>query len=232
MSLLQNLISQNTVRRFDLVIFDLDGTLLDTSEGILSSIRFTTDHFHLRPIPEERIRSFIGPPIQWSFMKEYGLSVEKGNDYAAVFRDRYKNYDLMKAVPYPGIIEAMKKLKAMGCKLAVATYKREDYALELLERYAFLEQCSIAHGCDFAGKRKKADIIRMCIEEAAINDRDRAVLVGDTESDRNGALEAGIHFIGVTYGFGYKKWMYADGADAMIMTPDELIRAVCKENEP
>lgn len=228
MSSLQNHISQNTVRKYDLVIFDLDGTLLDTSVGIFSAIRFTTEHFHLCPIPEERIRSFIGPPIEWSFMQEYSLSVETGNEYATVFRDRYKNHDLMKAVPYPGIIETLKGLKKMGCKLAVATYKREDYAIQLLDRFGFLEQCNVVHGCDFAGKRKKSDIIQMCIDEAKIAEKERIVLVGDTESDRVGALETGIHFIGVTYGFGYKEDENVNSADRMIQTPRELIGAVCQ----
>lgn len=221
---------QNTARKFDSLIFDLDGTLLDTSEGILSAVRYTVDYFHLKKIPEERIRSFIGPPIQNSFAREYGVSVEIGKEYAAVFRERYKSYDLMKASLYPGMIDVMSHLLDLGCKLAVATYKREDYALRLLENFGLLKYCIVAHGSDMEGKLKKSDIIKRCISEMETPDSNRIALVGDTDSDKDGAQEAGIHFIGVTYGFGYTKGEKIEGAVGMIDRPEDLMEIVSEIN--
>lgn len=216
----------STARKYDLIIFDLDGTLLDTADGILSAVRFTVEYFHLRPIPEERLRSFIGPPIQQSFAKEYGVPAEVGNEYAAVFRDRYKDHDLLKATPYSGIIEALKDLKSMGCRIAVATYKREDYALRLLNHFGFLELFDYAHGSDFSGKQKKSDIIQLCIDESGITDKGRIAYVGDTDGDRIGAQEAGVDFIGVSYGFGFTEGDIIPEKSTLVNTPAQIVDAI------
>lgn len=222
----QNLGLPSTVRKYDLVIFDLDGTLLDTAEGILSAVRFTVDYFHLRPIPEERIRNFIGPPIQYSFAKEYGVSTEVGNEYAAVFRDHYKDHDLMKATPYIGIVETLKELRAIGCRIAVATYKREDYAVRLLDHFDLLKLFDVVHGSDFAGKLKKTDIIQLCIDELGTTDKSKIIYVGDTDGDRSGAQEVGIDFLGVTYGFGFDEGDLIAGEKMMISTPTKTVDAI------
>lgn len=222
MSSSQNPGSLSIVRRYDLILFDLDGTLMDTSEGILSAVRYTIKSLKLHELPEDKIRSFIGPPIQQSFAKEYGVTKEVADRYASVFRERYKNFDLVKAVPYPGIYKTLKDLRSLGCVLAVATYKREDYAVKLLDGYGFLDYFDIVHGSDFSGKQKKSDIIRLCINEAQCKDSDKAVLIGDTDSDRFGAQEAGIHFLGVTYGFGYKAGERIEYADKIIHAPEEI----------
>ena len=216
----QNLCSPSTARKYDLVLFDLDGTLLDTSEGILSAVRYTIAYYQLIPLSEERIRRFIGPPIQNSFIHEYGVSPEMGNEYAAVFRDRYKDHDLLKAVLYPGIVETLMEMKSLGCKLAVATYKREDYALKLLDSFGLLLLFDVAHGSNFSGMQKKSDIIQMCIDEVGVTQKNKIVLVGDTESDRIGAQEVGVDFIAATYGFGYSE---EDSFEKKINTPEQLL---------
>ncbi len=213
----------STARKYDFIIFDLDGTLLDTSEGILSSVQYTIDFFHLNSLSEEKMRSFIGPPIQKSFAREYNVSPKLADNYASVFRNRYKDYDLLKAKLYPGIIETLNELKNRGIILGVATYKREDYALKLLDYYGFLQLFDVVHGSNFSGKQTKQDIILECITEVQLRDFDRIVLVGDTNSDAIGASNVGIHFVGVTYGFGYKNGELIKDADGIIDYPLELL---------
>ena len=87
--------------------------------------------------------------------------------------------------------------------MAVATYKREDYALRLLKHFDFDKYCDPMHGADNNNVLKKEDIILMCIDELGAK-KDECVLVGDTDNDAKGAMEAGIPFIAVTYGFGFK----------------------------
>lgn len=216
----------STARKYDFIIFDLDGTLLDTSEGILSSVKYTIDFFHLDPLSEEKMRTFIGPPIQKSFAREYNVRPELADNYAAVFRDRYKAFDLLKAKPYPGIINTLKELRSRGIVLGVATYKREDYALKLLDYYGFVQLFDVIHGSDFSGKQTKKDIILECINEVQLQDHNRIVLIGDTDSDAVGANDVGIHFVGVTYGFGYKKGEIINSADRMINYPLELLDSI------
>lgn len=208
--------------KYELAIFDLDGTLLDTSEGILSSVKYTIDQMGYENLSENDIADFIGPPIQDSFARAYGLEGPVLQEIATIFRDHYKNVDLLKATPYPEIFNVLTDLKESGMKLAVATYKREDYALEILRHFKFNEYFDIMHGGDHENKLKKSDIIELCISEANVSDYSKVVLVGDTENDEVGAQKAGIDFLGVGYGFGYKNSLpsYSMGFAKM---PKEII---------
>lgn len=190
--------------KYDLVIFDVDGTLLDTTDGVLAAVRYTIGEFGFTPLPEEKLLKFIGPPIQNSFADAYGLSGDILQEIATVFRNRYSQHDLFGAVPYDGIFPLMEALKDNGIMPAVATYKREDYALTLLKHFGFDRYSSIMHGGDHENKLKKADIIQMCISESGISDKKRIVMIGDTENDAVGAEKIGVDFLAVTYGFGFK----------------------------
>ena len=185
------------------VIFDMDGTLLNTTEGILESVKFTAKELGYPELSYQKLLSFIGPPIQFSFMKYYGCSEEKAQTAANIFRNYYKDVSLLKAKPYEGIYELCERLKENQIKMAVATYKREDYALVLLKHFHFDKYCCSMHGADNDNILKKEDIIHLCIKElfASLNN---SVLVGDTEHDATGAAKVGIPFIAVTYGFGFK----------------------------
>lgn len=185
------------------VIFDLDGTILDTTEGILESVKFTAKELGYPELSYKEILNFIGPPVQLSFRKYYDCSEEKAQAAANIFRNYYKDVSLLKAKPYEGIYELCEHLKENQIKMAVATYKREDYALVLLKHFHFDKYCCSMHGADNDNILKKEDIVRLCIKEmsASLN---TSVLVGDTEHDAIGAAKAEIPFIAVTYGFGFK----------------------------
>lgn len=190
--------------KYDLVIFDVDGTLLDTTEGVIAAVKYTIDKFGFRPLPEQKLLKFIGPPIQNSFADAYGLSGDILQEIATVFRNRYSKHDLFGAVPYYGIFELMQTLKDGGIMSAVATYKREDYALTLLRHFGFDRFTDIIYGGDHENRLKKSDIIQKCISASGIADKNRIVMVGDTENDAVGAEKIGVDFLAVTYGFGFK----------------------------
>ena len=185
------------------VIFDLDGTLLDTSEGILKSAVYAAKTLGYPELSREAMLTFVGPPVQNSFMNHYGCTREEAQQAANVFRDYYKTETLYLAKPYEGIYELCGLLQGRGIKMAVATYKREDYALSLLKHFGFDRYCRPMHGADNENVLKKEDIIRMCMEELGAGAED-CVLVGDTENDAKGALKAGVPFLAVTYGFGFR----------------------------
>lgn len=185
------------------VLFDLDGTLLDTSEGIMDSVRYTITQLGCEPLPIETILKFVGPPIQSSLINNIGLTPKEAQKGANIFRNYYKNYALLKASLYPDIKELLVELKKRGIKIGVATYKREDYAIEILKYFGIADFCNVIHGADNENKLTKADIIEMCINEMK-EDKSRILLVGDTEHDAKGAQDSNIGFIAVTWGFGYK----------------------------
>lgn len=185
-----------------LAIFDVDGTLLDTREGILAAVKYTVDEFRLPPLADADIATFIGPPIQDSFAKFYGLSGSILQEIATVFRDRYKSVDLLKATPYEGIYEVFEGLKKSGIATAVATYKRHDYADKIVRHFGFGEYTDVIFGADHENKLKKKDIIQKCIETCDV-EQSESVMIGDSMSDAVGAESLGISFLAVTYGYGF-----------------------------
>ena len=192
-------------KKYDLVVFDVDGTLLDTSEGVLSGVRYTIEHFGYAPLTQTQLRKFIGPPIQNSFADAYGLKGDVLQEVATVFRTEYKEHGLLKAVPYDGIYEVFEGLRERNIISAIATYKREDYALTLLDHFHFDQYTKIMHGADHENRLKKSDIIRMCIEESGVKDLSRVLMIGDTDNDAAGAKAMGVDFLAVSFGFGYRK---------------------------
>lgn len=185
------------------VIFDLDGTLLDTREGILESVRCAAHALGYGELSHETLLTFVGPPLRQSFMTHYGCTPEGAQRAVKIFRDCYGQGALLKAQPYEGIYELCGELKRRGISMAVATYKPEDFALPLLRHFRFDEYCGVMHGADRENKLSKRDIIELCMEEMGAAQQE-TILVGDTEHDAAGAAEAGIAFLAVTYGFGFR----------------------------
>lgn len=188
---------------FNSVIFDVDGTLLDATEGILKSVSSSIEYFNLPPLPKETLLQFVGPPVLSSAMRFFQLSETQAQKFTDYFRTRYAAGDVFLAKPYPDIFKLLDILKSKGLKLGVATYKRQDYALELMKHFGFDKYMSAICGADNDNKLTKTDIVNLCIEKLGAA-KDSTVLIGDSVHDATGAQNAGISFIGVTYGFGFK----------------------------
>lgn len=191
-------------QRFKVVVFDVDGTLLDTSEGVIASVKYTIEKHRLHTLTDEVLSTFIGPPIQDSFARTYGLEGDILQELATTFRNQYKDVDLLKAVPYEGIYEVFEELIKAGIKPAIATYKRQDYALEIMQHFGFDKYTDIIYGADHENKLKKRDIIEKALKDSGAADYMEAVMIGDSDNDAIGAQGIGTHFIGVTYGYGFK----------------------------
>jgi len=204
-------------------LFDLDGTLLDTSSGVISSIRKMVSDESLPEIPDDILISFIGPPIENSIKSYYKFEDEKVSYLAGIFRKYYSTSEyLFQAEPYPGLYELLDSLKNNNIKIAVATNKRHVYAMPLLEHFGISQYCHVMHGSDNEKKQNKHLIILQCLEDLKVANLKECVLIGDTIHDAHGAKEAGIDFIGVTFGFGFKK-----GVDI----PDNCIYLADTNNE-
>lgn len=185
------------------VLFDLDGTVLDTSEGILLSVKDTIRDLDLNPVPDSEIYKFIGPPIEWSFEDKCGLKGDDVKKAAAYFRDRYSNHNLLLAKPYEGMYDFLKFLKDRNIPSGIATYKKDDYAKKLLCHYDFDKYCDVMYGSDYENKLTKADIINLCIKDLGVKDSSKVLMVGDSKHDATGAKNAGALFAGVSFGFGF-----------------------------
>lgn len=211
------------------ILFDLDGTLLDTSEGIMDSVQHTITILNQPQLSKDKLLQFVGPPIQNSLINHLGLSPEDAQKGAIVFRDYYKSEALYKATVYSEIFDLLQYLKELGILIGVATYKREDYAIDLLKYFRIADFCQTIHGADNYNKLTKADIIDLCISDLKV-EKKGIVLVGDTIHDAKGAKNAGIKFIAVTWGFGFKEEDIVDYPHiAKCNTIQQLINTINKE---
>ncbi len=185
------------------VIFDLDGTLLDTSIGVLSSVQKTIEKFGLRELSEEELLTFIGPPINKQLQRVFNLPTGDAMAAMVYFRDVYPRGDIYKAEHYDGMQKLLADLKESGFKVGVSTYKREDMAKNLLRNKGLAQYFDVIHGSDAGATLTKADVVRMTIRDLG-NDNTETVMIGDSDNDAIGAAGANALFIGVTYGFGFK----------------------------
>ncbi|MBQ1414498.1 MAG: HAD hydrolase-like protein [Lachnospiraceae bacterium] len=203
------------MKKYDLIVFDLDGTLMKTEDGVLGSAVKAIEELGYEAPPWERMLNWIGPPIQKSFQEEFGLTAGAAQEMTRVFRKYYASEGCLIAEPYEGIFDVLRALRAAGAKTAVGTNKREDYAKKMLEHFGLAPLFDVIHGPDDAGVLKKPDLIVMCAEECGVP-LQRTLMVGDSVSDSNGARTAGVDFLGLTYGYGFKSREEALAAGAAV----------------
>lgn len=184
------------------VIFDLDGTLVDTSEGILHSVVDTISYFDYVQLNNEDLMTFMGGSIYDSFHRFFPDT--DSSLMVSYFRKRYSEVHFNEAKPYDGISVVLKQLYEDGVKIGVATFKREDLARKLLKSYPFCKYINVICGSDSDGLLTKLDIIENCLKTLHVSDRQNAIMVGDALNDAKASDLAGIPFLGVTYGYGFK----------------------------
>lgn len=220
-------------KNYELVIFDLDGTLLDTAPGILPAIAESLDFLDI-PHAEIKAHEFIGPPIEKALAKQLFLKEPLLTAASREFRKRYKSEHLLKAAPYRGIDTLLIALRQMGYGRAVATYKRTSAAEQLLWHCGLSKHLDLIHGTTDEYPMTKAELILRCIEDYGLCDRAHAVMVGDTAEDADGAAAAGIDFIAVTYGFGFTEGMVLNGISpiGIARAPAEILSLIKDELTP
>jgi len=196
------------------VVFDLDGTLLDTTPGVIYAVKYTIESLNLPMPQEETLKEFVGPPMQLSFENKFGMNKDDALKAANLFRANYKEHSLLKAELYSDVLDVLKYLKGKKYKIAVATNKSHDNAMEILRHFGIADYCDFMMGSDLGGKLKKADIIRESLTALKVEAKD-AVYIGDSMFDLEGANAVGMDFIGVTYGFGFKPGEH-DGNKTML----------------
>lgn len=202
------------------ILFDLDGTLTDSGEGIFNCAELALQHFNL-PIPtRQEMRVFVGPPLRETFAK-FGVPADGIETALEVYRSRYNTIGLFENIPYPGIRDLLERLRAEGHRLFVATSKPESMAVRILEKFELTEYFDIICGATFDKARdSKEAVIAYLLEQAA--DSDHAVMVGDTAYDVIGAKAHGIPTVGVAWGYGKVEDMLSAGAVAIAQDPEEL----------
>lgn len=203
------------------ILFDLDGTLTDSGEGIINCATLALKHFGL-PVPDRQtMRVFVGPPLTDTFVK-FGVPEDKADEAVEVYRNRYTTVGKFENHPYPGIQNVLQALKDQGHSLFVATSKPESMSVEIMEKFDIAKYFDMICGATFDRSRsKKEDVIAYLLQKAGTTEN--AVMVGDTAFDVIGAAAHGIPTIGVSWGYGSVEDMQKAGAVAIANTMDELL---------
>lgn len=208
---------------YDTALFDLDGTLTDSAEGILNCARFALKEMG-RDIPSDEIlKRFLGPPLVVSFHEYCGMSEQEAKEATRLFRVRYTDTGLFENRPYKGVREMLERLKAGGIRLATATSKPEDYARRILEKFDLLGYFDFLGAATFDETRHdKIAVLKYTLESLGIKDTDKAVMVGDRSNDIEGAHSFGLKCIAVRYGYGNDEEFKKSKADFTADTPNEV----------
>jgi len=203
------------------ILFDLDGTITDSGEGIINCALLALSHFGL-PLPDrETMRVFVGPPLHETFIK-FGVPEDKAEEAVAVYRSRYVSTGMFENSPYPGVEELLKKLKEQGHKLLIATSKPEWMAVDILKHFGLdIYFDSICGASMDTSRTSKDSVIAYLLEQNGTENN--MVMVGDTEFDVLGAAEHHIPCVGVSWGYGSVESMVSAGAAAIANSMDELL---------
>ena len=204
------------------ILFDLDGTLTDSGEGIINCAWLALKHFGL-PLPDKKtMRVFVGPPLRDSFLR-FGVPEDSVETAIEIYRSRYVPTGMFENTPYPGIKGLLAALKEQGHRLYVATSKPEGMATAILEKFQLSPYFDLICGASMDDTRDSKDkVIAYLLEKTGGNNE--YIMVGDTAYDVQGAAVNGIPTIGVAWGYGKVEDMEAAGAKAIAHSPAELLQ--------
>lgn len=207
---------------YEIILFDLDGTLTDPGPGITNSVAYALEKYGIEVEDKKTLYSFIGPPLKDSFMKYYGFDEEKAMQAISFYREYFRDTGLYENKVYEGVRELLEKIKASGRKIVLATSKPEEFAVRILEHFDLIKYFHVVAGASMDETRnKKGDVIKYAMEKGGFSAQG-AVMIGDREHDIFGAKENGITSIGVLYGYGSEEELKKAGADYIAETVDEI----------
>lgn len=216
---------------YEFVFFDLDGTLVDSSEGITSSVEYALNKLGIFPETRKELYCFIGPPLLESFMRFYGFSEEKAGEAVDLYRERYREKGVYMNRVYEGVPELLSSLAEAGIKPVLATSKPEVFADIVLDTMGLKPYFCFAAGAELDDKEgrqrklriKKEDVIAYALESLGIEDPKRALMVGDRLHDIVGANKNGMDSVGVLFGFGSREELTEAGATYIAAEPMEVL---------
>lgn len=212
--------------KYQALLFDLDGTLTASGEGIIKSVQYALRKMEMEEQAQDlqMLRAFIGPPLLQSYMKYCSMTEEQAKQAVVYYRERYNVTGLYENRPYDGIRTLLEKASEKGYRLAVASSKPEELVKKILEHFELAGYFQVIVGSDKDKlKMTKADVIEIALEQLGMaENRADAVMIGDREQDVIGAKTAGLDCIGVAYGYGSHTELKEAGADDIVDSPEEL----------
>lgn len=209
---------------YDVFLFDLDGTISDTSPGIIKGVLYALKMFGIEETDSTRLYKMIGPPLWYSFEQFYGFSREKALEAVKYYREYYTEKGIYDNCIYDGLKDVVNVLKEAGKILAVATSKPEPFAKTMIEQLGLTPYFNYVVGMELDGGRgTKAEVIRYALEACGIQDKSKVLMIGDREYDVIGASEVGVDSLGILYGYGTREELKKAGATYIVETVEEIL---------
>ncbi len=225
---------------YDILLFDLDGTLTDSKEGITKSVQYALRHYGIYEEDLEKLTCFIGPPLEEEFQEYCGFSMEKALEVREKFRERYDTVGLWENRLFPGIPDMLNAVRDAGKRLAVATSKPETTAKRILDKFQILDFFETVSGSDMEQRRTtKSQVIAEALcrmgckreksrktdgkeEQAELWRTDNILMIGDRKHDVEGAAAFHMDCAGVGFGFADEGELEQAGAVFVVKTVEEL----------
>lgn len=209
------------------IFFDLDGTLVDSSQGILNAFKFSFDQLNHDCPSIEELSNYIGPPLETTFSNFFSdkLKVEKAISY---FREYYKDQGVYQVQLYQDIESVLHTLNQNSLQLFVTTSKYEPMAKQMLKNLKVDHYFKGIYGST-ADRFLKAEVIKTCIEENNL-DTMYCTIIGDTKYDMIGGKLTSINTLGVTWGFGSKNDLIDCKPNFIAHKPFDLLDILIKKS--
>lgn len=201
------------------VIFDIDGTLLDSAAGILAGFQVALAAGGVDVPDEQALRVHLGPPLR-DFLTLSGVTPDRLDESAQAYHDFYLSEGLRRAAPYPGVPALLKRLRGHGITLATASAKRTSTAEAIIAAHGLAPYFTVIGGTDPTRLTKAETVAGVLTELAA--DPARTVMVGDRHHDIEGAHACGVRAVGARWGYGVGDELVEAGADWLADDLDEL----------
>ena len=204
-------------------LFDLDGTLTESSDGIINCVIYALEKFGIQESDRENLLRFIGPPLLDSFMEFYGMPKDQAEQAVAAYRERYSTKGLFENRVYDGIPALLQGLRDQGKMLVLATSKPEKFTLRILDKFDLFKYFQYVGAASLDSSRsQKSDVIRYVLHLCGDPDLETVVMIGDRHHDICGAKENGLQSVGVLYGYGDRPELEQAGADAIAESVEDL----------
>lgn len=213
---------------FDYLIFDFDGTVADTGEGILKSLQYS---FVAMGDPEPELsdlKKFIGPPVFYSYTHFYGISEDRVDLYVKKYRERYREKGIYESKVYDGLKNLLVSLKEKNIKVGIASSKPENLIYSVSDYLGITDMFDVIVGVksDNSKHSTKAGLIAQAMQELGAQDKNKVLMVGDRLFDIDGAHEAGVKCCGALWGYGDEEEFKEHNADFIVRLPEEIEKIV------
>ena len=191
------------MKKYSVIIFDLDGTITDPAEGIVNSVRYALKKFDIEELDSEKLKRFIGPPLNKSFENYYNFSPDEAIQAVNYYREYYADIGILELQIYQGIPNILTFLSTKKCRLFVGTSKPTLYAKKLLKHFGIEHNFEEIVGSNMdLTQVKKNEVIEFILTENKLRPKEKILMVGDTHFDIEGANICGIDSLYVGYGYG------------------------------